>query len=474
MSNDKKKYYPTSIQNSINHINDLSKSVDHKINTDTFCIQPFIHLSTTPNGQIKLCCRSHKIADASDTTFKDVWYSDKMNEVRKAMINGEKEKLLECENCWRMESNGIKSSRQGQNISRIKDYHNNVKSWLDYNSKKQNSFPFQIPVLELKPSNLCNFKCRMCWPKDSTPWMTDWESVKDFYPETDRGPVEKDIKRFNMDKNPLINLFEQQEKFIDEFKELAPSLDELELAGGEPLLDPLVFKILNILIDQNNVNTENIILKYSTNLSKLNFNKKLDIIEIWKKFKKIKLSISVDGDPKRNEYIRHGADSKLLKQNLNIVREQLGDKVEVVATTTLQAYNTPYMVETVKWIVEELQCKWQSSRLQWPKHLHSNVLSPKVLKESLKKLEDLDVSFVNDIFKEKIQQLVFNTEIQNVIGWLKRSLEYNKHKMYYEQFEQFNEILDKNRKVSINDHCPLVIDRDPYKLPMKELHDNTT
>ena len=61
--------------------------------------------------------------------------------------------------------------------------------------------------------------------------MADWDSVKEFYPEGDRGPVENDIKRFNMNKS-LIKSFEQQKNFIDEFKELAP-LDEIEFAGGE-------------------------------------------------------------------------------------------------------------------------------------------------------------------------------------------------------------------------------------------------
>ena len=102
----------------------------------------------------------------------------------------------------------------------------------------------------------------------------------------------------------------------------------------------MVFKVLKILGEQENVKTENIILKVQYKSSKLNFSKKLDIIELWKKFKSIKLTISIDGDPERNKYIRHGADSWLLKENLAIVRKELGNKVEVKATLQSQALNT--------------------------------------------------------------------------------------------------------------------------------------
>lgn len=444
---------------SLSKIENLSKNLDYDFNKETFCVQPFIHLSTTPNGQIKLCCRSHKIADAADTTFKDIWYSNKMNSVREAMIKGDKTKLKECANCWSMEAKGIMSLRQGQNIARLDDYHNNVSSWLEFYKGNTSTFPFQIPVLELKPSNLCNFKCRMCWPKDSTPWMADWDSVKEFYPEGDREPVENDIKRFNMNKTPLINLFEQQEKFIDEFKELAPSLDEIEFAGGEPLLDPLVFKIINILVDQDNISTENIILKYSTNLSKLNFNKKMDIIDLWKKFKQVKLTISIDGDPIRNEYIRHGADNSVLKENITIAKKELKDKIEIKATTTVQALNTPYLSETGLWIINELGCNWHTSRLQWPKHLHSNVLPIGILQDSIKKIKDIDLEKLKNQMKDEKEKYNLQTQFNNVINWLESCIENNKHKKYYEDFVNFNRVLDKNRNMDIQKSCPLVLER---------------
>jgi sulfatase maturation enzyme AslB (radical SAM superfamily) len=297
----------------------------------------------------------------------------------------------------------------------------------------------------------------MCWPKDSTPWMADWDSVKEFYPEGDRGPVENDIKRFNMNKSPLINLFEQQKNFIDEFKELAPSLDEVEFAGGEPLLDPLVFKTLKILGEQENVKTENIVLKYSTNLSKLNFSKKMDIIELWKKFKSIKLTISIDGDPERNKYIRHGADSWLLKENLAIVRKELGNKVEVKATTTVQALNTPYLAETGQWIVRELNCNWHTSRLQWPKHLHSNVLPVNILEESIKKIKKVNVNLLKDTMDSEIEKYRLETQFNNVVHWLTSCMNDNKHKKYYNDFVNFNKVLDKNRGMAIEDYCPLVL-----------------
>ncbi len=54
-SNDEQQKY------SVDKINELSKKLNRNLDTDTFCIQPFMHLSTTPNGQIRLCCRSQKL-----------------------------------------------------------------------------------------------------------------------------------------------------------------------------------------------------------------------------------------------------------------------------------------------------------------------------------------------------------------------------------------------------------------------------
>ena len=63
------------------------------VNDDTFCIMPFMHMSTTTNGEYRLCCRSQKVTEVNhnrihelfpdrikepteNTTPRDIWQSN--------------------------------------------------------------------------------------------------------------------------------------------------------------------------------------------------------------------------------------------------------------------------------------------------------------------------------------------------------------------------------------------------------------
>jgi hypothetical protein len=52
------------------------------------------------------------------------------------------------------------------------------------------TMPFEIPTMELKLNNLCNLKCRMCHPMDSTSW-NDWKEVEEFYVAEEGNAINK-------------------------------------------------------------------------------------------------------------------------------------------------------------------------------------------------------------------------------------------------------------------------------------------
>ena len=136
---------------------------------------------------------------------------------------------------------------------------------------------FNIPLLELKLSNVCNFKCRMCWPKDSSKWMTDWDKVKEFYGKGDQDYIQDIVDKNDMYKRRVMNLYERDEKFVSQLIGLLDHVEELEFAGGEPLMDPIHYRVLEAV-----PNPEKVTLKYSTNLSIMKSGKK-HVIDIWKK-----------------------------------------------------------------------------------------------------------------------------------------------------------------------------------------------
>ena len=86
--------------------------------SSTFCILPWIHLSTRPNGHMRLCCTSNassvgefndkkhggeigilknedgRPANFNHTDLKTAWNSSYMRTIRKQMLKGEAPALL--------------------------------------------------------------------------------------------------------------------------------------------------------------------------------------------------------------------------------------------------------------------------------------------------------------------------------------------------------------------------------------------
>ena len=155
----------------------------------TFCVLPWIHLATRPNGDVRICCtanasgagvsdikdigllkNNNKIMNLKDHSLEEIWNSDYLREIRIQMIN---EKIpLSCTKCFEEESKGIISKRQWETKiwSERLDIHDIV-SQMSFDG----SMPFNIPYFDLRLGNLCQLKCIMCSPHDSSSWIKDWK-----------------------------------------------------------------------------------------------------------------------------------------------------------------------------------------------------------------------------------------------------------------------------------------------------------
>ena len=161
-------------------------------------MHPFTGLATREDGAIQACCRSHPIGNIQDHTLEEIWNGDNMRSIRKQVLNGERPS--ECAPCFNLEDQGVESLRQRHIAgiipeARITLYPNALdKLSSDY------TMPFEIPTMELKLNNLCNLKCRMCHPGDSTSW-NDWSEIKDFY--KDEGKIIfQMVEEHNLEKKP--------------------------------------------------------------------------------------------------------------------------------------------------------------------------------------------------------------------------------------------------------------------------------
>lgn len=347
---------------------------DKALNSETFCLLPFTHMATKTDGDLKLCCRSWPVGNINNTTMKELWNSDKYKEVRRMLLNGEKPK--ECDACWRHEKIGVRSMRQRYNKTRTKQYLPAVDKMSD-----DFTMPFEIPVIEAKLSNFCNLKCRMCHPLDSTSWSKDWKSIEHLMQKANGSTYNK-VKEYDLTTKPYISAYEKNEEFWDEFKQLAPFLQRIEFAGGEPLIDPLHYKVLHILKEYG----ENIEIKYSTNLTKLNY-KKDSVEELWNYFKGIQLNISIDGVYDVYDYIRQPGNYETVKEN--IVKIAKHPKISYIgAAITLQVYNSFSIPEMIDEFVEECNIDIHTHRVNYPKFLDSRVIPMNVRQPIIENLQE--------------------------------------------------------------------------------------
>jgi hypothetical protein len=197
-------------------------------------MHPFTGLATREDGAIKACCRSHPVGNIQCQSLEEVWNNDTMKRIRKQVLNNERPK--ECEPCFSLEDQGVESLRQRHINGVIPEARINLYPNAVYAMRKDYTMPFEIPTIEIKLNNLCNLKCRMCNPTDSTSW-NDWEEVEDFYKKENNFVVHS-IKDLNLLQKPYLDKFDDSNNWWNSFEKLLPHFRRVEFAGGEPLMDP--------------------------------------------------------------------------------------------------------------------------------------------------------------------------------------------------------------------------------------------
>ncbi|MDB4533532.1 twitch domain-containing radical SAM protein [Vicingaceae bacterium] len=232
-----------------------------------FCILPWIHLHVAQNGRVSPCCNNKRfLGNVQEQSIKDIWNGKKFKEVREQFKNDIADKR--CIHCYNIEKSGKKSLRQISNQKYKKDL-----------VRVEEKNPETI-YLDIRFSNICNFKCKTCWHGNSSAWFEEGSKRN--------ASDERIIKAFT-------NNFDELFEYIDD-------VEEIYFAGGEPLIMEEHYQILEELERRELFDIE---LRYNTNFSNLNFKDK-NILEIWKKFKKVHVSASIDASHELGSKIREG------------------------------------------------------------------------------------------------------------------------------------------------------------------------
>jgi len=401
----------------------------------TFCLHPFTGLATREDGAIQACCRSHPVGWIQEQTLEEIWNGDTMRRIRKQVLNNEWPK--ECHACQLAESNGVESLRLRHIEPRIPE--SRVTLYPNALSKLQEDYtmPFDIPTMEIKLNNLCNLKCRMCHPMDSTSW-NDWQEVEEFYVKENNFMV-KAIKDLNLINKPYLDKFEDNPNWWASFEKLLPYFRRVEFAGGEPLMDPQHYRILDMLKPYGN----QIEIKYATNGTTLGIKGGRTIHDYWPHFKSVAVNVSIDGIGDVYNYIRGNGNYNDVISNIKEI-QKIPNVRRIVGAVAVQVSNVLILDKMLEEFLDKVGIIFYTNMVNYP-----NVLSAQVMPYPLKVLASQRLEVVKDSIKDfamiKQNPMLLDLtmgQIQGVQNYLRAK----------DQTEKWQDCIEFNRRLDATRH----------------------
>lgn len=397
-------------------------------------MHPFTGLATREDGAIQVCCRSHPIGWIQHESLEEVWNNDNMRRIRRQVLNGERPP--ECEPCFSLEDQGVESLRQRHIAGVIPEARINL--YPNALSKLQEDFTmtFEIPTMEIKLNNLCNLKCRMCNPTDSTSW-NDWDQVEEFY-DKENNYIAGTVRTLNLVKKPYLDKFEDSPNWWTSFEKNLPNFRRVEFAGGEPLMDPQHYRILDMLKPYG----DQIELKYATNGTTLGISKGRTIHEYWPHFKSIAVNVSVDGIGPVYEYIRGNGNWEEVLQNILEI-QKIPHVTRIVGAVAVQVSNVLTLDKMIEYFLDDLGIVFYTNIVKYPKVLSVQTLPPYLKALAIHRLEFVKERVPN--FKYvKENPILLNITLGQITGII-NFLRADDQSRLWKDCIEFNHRLDKTR-----------------------------
>lgn len=319
----------------------------------TFCVLPWIHLATRPNGDMRLCCTANasgagnnhtigliKNKDGTPANFGKVapmeaWNNDFMKSVRTTMLRGEIP--ASCTGCFDEEAQGIVSKRIWETATWMNDEGIDVEELISQ-TEEDGTVPERLQYLDLRLGHTCNIKCVMCSPHDSSKWVADWQKL---VPQLEDESVKKQM---TWDKKEFNNKWHEKESFWKELYAQIPNLKQVYFAGGEPLMIKEHKMFIEEIIRQGY--QDKVLLRYNSNGLLVDES----LIELWSKFRKVKFAVSVDASFEKDDYIRFPTTFEEVERTLHML-DNTPDNIHVSIATAVQIFNIKHMPDFIKWKV---------------------------------------------------------------------------------------------------------------------------
>lgn len=355
-------------------------------NKHSWCVNAFHGMSGNNDGSTKMCCM---ISDEysrmavkdpgirtnapvklylGESSIKDNFDNFYAKQIRTNLENGIRDNA--CSKCWQEEDGGRKSKRMRDNEKYIHR--------LTYEE------PFTgLAIFELNLGNTCNIKCRTCHPTISSQWMKEeydlhhinFQSFKDY---------SNSMKKYHQ-------TYDEESPFWKDLESNLHTIKQFDFYGGEPFLSKKMWEILRICVDKGYA--KDIELHYNTNGTI--WPKEADL---FKNFKSVNLSFSIDGIGEQFEYMRHGAKWNEVVENMKKASEYRKEfpKLEICWCITLSTLNIYYLPETLdEFYKSYTDFGLYLNLVHGPAHFNISHMHPEVKTLVIDRLEKINKDYVN-------------------------------------------------------------------------------
>ena len=363
---------------------------------DSFCVLPFTHLASHPNGDVTTCCESRYYApdlNLNNDSVDKIRNNYLFEEVRQYMLQGKKHSS--CDFCYKREEMGLRSKRQGENEK------------FGFTSNTYRFFTNK-PLIsaELRLGNTCNAKCLICHPHSSSKWNEDAHVL-------------------GIDKIVLSREWFKNFKVYDSIVTHSEHLTHLWFNGGEPTLIKEHYYLLERLIEVGR--SKHIELEYHTNGTNL----PQKLLSLWKNFKFVKVTLSIDDLHDRLFYSRFPTLHDTVYSNIKTLKRN-DIHFDVIPSISLyNIFNVDYIYHFFK---TEFEKDIQLNFVRYPQILSISNLPQEFREEVLGKFKH------SNLPQHYIDDIVYNFE--------------NFPNKGVEKFIEYTKKLDTHRNVSIFDYLP--------------------
>ena len=281
-----------------------------------FCYEIYKNLSIwSNNGKLGYnpCSFFNGYIKTTDKfNLTEIWNSSEHLQLKHCVENNIP--IAGCQTCYTAEANGLESRRIGAK-KQYEEFHKDINIDLD-----------GPQGIDYSVGNLCNLKCVICHPANSSKWVPDYQKL---YPL-------RSVEDFQFDKHNQIEIVDY---------DVLKNIKSVHFhGGGEPLMTENHINLLKRIQEVKGLTDVRVF--YNTNGTQIVSDL---VLELWKKCKLVELYFSIDDVGLRFDYQRTGAEWDQIVLNLQWYFEHMPHNHMFNINCTWGYLNLFYLDEIYDW-----------------------------------------------------------------------------------------------------------------------------